>query len=186
MRYPTPHARHPVSVLRLAVKRAATCTLVVCVSALFGCDNGAASTHTAAPADTSPAQAPPINATQMSLIEVQVRLETLVKFQHYREATDLLQRLDLPTYIKDAAVAGPMVRPQYWAIAVEGAELPMVDGVAGLSKEQKQQIESDAWVLPDSATGSAKGDEGDWRHAAGKRASQFNTLLHDAVRDQPQ
>lgn len=153
------------------------CSLLgLCLLVPVGCDEEVSSVDTPATQTL-----PPIRAQEMSLFEVQVRVQTLIKIDQYDDAIALLNSMDMPTYIKEGVLAGPEGRPQYWAVKEDGLDLPYIQTVESLSEKDRLQIELDAWVVPGTNDTPATDIEKAWQQTATAVATKYNTALYAAV-----
>jgi len=117
----------------------------------------------------------------MPLFVMQTRLAVLIERGRYADALGLLSSLDLATYVEQAQIAGPLGRPQFWAVQDDGLSIPYIQGLEDIKDDAASQIEADAWVMPGTSDTPKDDAQRDWQQKATKAARTLNELLFIAI-----
>lgn len=121
-----------------------------------------------------------VNEADMPLSALQEKIRTLVFADQYDQAIDLLNSLDLASYVPASRSAAIESRPQYWAVMEDGVSLPYLWEI-DLPISEAIQIKEDAWILPGTSDSQSFGAETRWQNAAKKQAKRFNQLLYESI-----
>ncbi|MFN3168594.1 MAG: hypothetical protein ACE37H_16160 [Phycisphaeraceae bacterium] len=151
-----------------------------CAIALPACEEQPSTPSSLSAAPVEQAREP-IDADAVPLFVVQTRLAMLIDRGRYEDATGLLSSLKLSSYVEEAEIAGPLGRPQFWAVQQDGVWIPYVRGLDAIKPDAAAQIREDAWVMPGTSDASDGEAERAWRAQATKAATMLNEMLYLAV-----